>query len=88
MVSFSLIANCRTNQIKIVQESLMFIVILFLSKTKKFVKEILYELLAPKGTYSMVEGTKYCRNCSHNSIQFTSRIMIFVKTCRNLRRKL
>lgn len=66
----------------------MFIVILFLSKTKEFVKEILYELLAPKGTYSMVEGTKYCRNCSHNSIQFTSRIMIFVKTCRNLRRKL
>lgn len=54
MVSFSLIANCRTNQIKIVQESLMLIVILSLFKTKEFVKEILYELLAPKGTYLMV----------------------------------
>lgn len=58
MVSFSLIANCRTNQIKIVQESLMLIIILSLFKTKKFVKGILYELLAPKGTYSMAEGTK------------------------------
>lgn len=86
MVSFSLIANCRTNQIKIVQESLMFIVILFLSKTKEFVKEILYELFGPKGTYLMVEGTKYCRNCSHNSIQFATRTMMFVKRCRNLRR--
>lgn len=82
MVSFSLIANCRTNQIKIVQKSLMFIVILFLSKTKEFVKEILYELFSPKGTYLMVEGTKYCQNCSHNSIQFASRTMILVKTCR------
>lgn len=88
MVSFFLLANCHTIHVKIVQESLMLIVILSLSKNKEFVKGILYELLAPKGTYSMVEGTKYCRNCSHNSIQFTSRIMIFVKTCRNLRRKL
>lgn len=57
-MSFSLLANCRTNQIKIVQESLMLIVILSLFKTKEFVKEILYELFSPKGTYSMAEGTK------------------------------
>lgn len=88
MVSFSLIANCRTNQIKIVQESLMFIVILFLSKTKEFVKEILYELFSPKGTYLMVEGTKYCRNCANNRLQFASRTMMLVETCRNMRRKL
>lgn len=81
-MSFSLLANCHTNQIKIVQESLMLIVILSLSKTKEFVKEILYELFSPKGTYSTVEGIKYCRNCSHNSIQFVSRTMMFVKTCR------
>lgn len=86
MVSFSLLANCHANQIKIVQESLMLIVILSLFKTKEFVKEILYELFGPKGTYLMVEGTKYCRNCSHNSIQFASRTMMFVKRCRNLRR--
>lgn len=58
MVSFSLLANCHAIHIKIVQESLMLIVILSLSKTKEFVKEILYVLLAPKGTYSMAEGTK------------------------------
>lgn len=75
-------ANCHTNQIKIVQESLMFIVILSLSKTKEFVKEILYELFSPKGTYSTVEGIKYCRNCSHNSIQFAGRTMMLVETCR------
>lgn len=85
-MSFSLMANCRTNQIKIVQESLMLIVILSLSKTKEFVKEILYELFSPKGTYLMVEGTKYCRNCSHNSIQFADRTMMLVETCQNLRR--
>lgn len=79
-------ANCHTNQIKIVQESLMFIVILSLSKNKEFVKEILYELFSPKGTYSTVEGIKYCRNYSHNNIQFTSKTMMFVKTCRNLQR--
>ena len=66
----------------------MLIVILSLSKTKEFVKEILYELFCPKGAYITAEGTKYCRNCSHNSIQFASRTMIFVKTCRNLQRKL
>lgn len=82
MVSFFLLANCHTIHVKIVQESLMLIVILSLFKTKEFVKEILYELFSPKGTYLMVEGTKYCRNCSHNSIQFASRTMILVKTCR------
>lgn len=86
MVSFSLLANCHTNQIKIVQESLMLIVILSLSKTKEFVKEILYELFSPKGAYITAEGREYCRNCSHNSIQFASRTMMFVKTCRNLQR--
>ena len=30
----------------------------------------------------MAEGREYCRNCSHNSIQFASRTMMFVKTCR------
>lgn len=85
-MSFSLLANCRTNQIKIAQESLMFIVILSLFKTKEFVKEILYELFHPKGAYITAEGKEYCRNCSHNSIQFASRTMILVKTCRNLRR--
>lgn len=88
MVSFFLLANCHTIHVKIVQESLMLIVILSLFKTKEFVKEILYELFSPKGTYLMVEGTKYCRNCSHNSIQFASRTIMFVETCRNLRRKL
>lgn len=78
--------NCPTNQVKIVQEILMLIIILSLSKTKEFVKEILYELFSPKGAYSTVEGTKYCRNCSHNSIQFASRTMVFVETCQNLRR--
>lgn len=77
-------ANCHTNQIKIVQESLMLIVILSLSKIKEFVKEILYELFSPKGAYSTVEGTKYCRNCSHNSIQFAGRTMVFVETCQNV----
>lgn len=86
MVSFSLLANCRTIHIKIVQESLMLIVILSLSKTKEFVKEILYELFSPKGAYLTAEGREYCRNCSHNSIQFVSRTMMFVKTCRNLLR--
>lgn len=86
MVSFFLLANCHTNQIKIVQESLMLIVILSLSKIKEFVKEILYELFSPKGTYLMVEGTKYCWNCSHNSIQFADRTMMLVETCQNLRR--
>lgn len=57
-MSFSLLANCHANQIKIVQESLMLIVILSLFKTKEFVKGILYELFSPKGTYSMAEGTK------------------------------
>lgn len=66
----------------------MLIVILSLSKTKEFVKEILYELFHPKGAYITAEGKEYCRNCSHNSIQFVSRTMIFVKTCRNLQRKL
>lgn len=88
MVSFFLLANCHTIHVKIVQESLMLIVILSLFKTKEFVKEIFYELFSPKGTYLMVEGTKYCRNCSHNSIQFASRTIMFVETCRNLRRKL
>lgn len=60
----------------------MLIVILSLSKIKEFVKEILYELFSPKGTYLTAKGTKYCRNCSHNSIQFVSRTMMFVKTCR------
>lgn len=86
MVSFSLIANCRTNQIKIVQESLMLIIILSLFKTKEFVKEILYELFSPKGTYLMAEGIKRCRNCAHNSIQFAGRTMTLVETCQNLRR--
>lgn len=86
MVSFSLIANCRTNQIKIVQESLMFIVILSSSKTKEFVKSLLYELFSPKGAYLTAEGTKYCRNCANNRLQFASRTMVFVETCQNLRR--
>jgi len=85
-VSFSLLANCSTNQIKIVQESLMIIVILSLSKAKEFVKSLLYELFSPKGAYSTVEGTKYCRNCSHNNIQFAVRAMMLVETCRKLRR--
>lgn len=88
MVSFSLFANCHTIHVKIVQESLMLIVILSLSKTKEFVKYLLYELFSPKGAYLMAEGREYCRNCSHNSIQFASRTMMFVKTCRNLQRKL
>lgn len=87
-MSFSLLENCHTNQIKIVQESLMLIVILSLFKTKEFVKEILYELFSPKGTYLMVEGKECCRNCSHNSIQFAGRTMMLVETCQNLRRKL
>lgn len=85
-MSFSLMANCRTNQIKIVQESLMLIVILSLSKTKEFVKEILYELFSPKGTYLMVEDGEYCLNCSYKRLQFASRTMVFVETCQNLRR--
>lgn len=64
----------------------MLIVILSSSKNKEFVKEILYELFSPKGAYSTVEGKEYCWNCSHNSIQFTGRTMMFVKTCRNLQR--
>lgn len=83
-MSFSLLANCRTNQIKIVQESLMLIIILSLFKTKEFVKEILYELFSPKGAYSTVEGTKYCRNCANNRLQFAGRTMVFVETCQNL----
>lgn len=83
-MSFSLLANCRTNQIKIVQESLMLIVILSLFKTKEFVKEILYELFSPKGAYSTVEGTKYCRNCANNRLQFAAKTMVFVETCQNL----
>ena len=66
----------------------MLIVILSLSKTKEFVKYFLYELFYPKGAYLTAKGTKYCRNCSHNSIQFASRTIMFVETCRNLRRKL
>lgn len=79
-------ANCHTNQIKIVQESLMLIVILSLSKNKEFVKEILYELFSPKGAYLTAEGREYCRNCVNNRLQFTSRTMMFVETCRDLQR--
>lgn len=86
MVSFFLLANCHAIHVKIVQESLMLIVILSLSKTKEFVKEILYELFSPKGAYLTAEGTKYCRNCANNRLQFASRTMVFVETCQNLRR--
>lgn len=86
MVSFSLFANCHTIHVKIVQESLMLIVILSLSKTKEFVKYLLYELFSPKGAYITTEGTKYCRNCANNRLQFAAKTMMFVGTCRNLQR--
>lgn len=57
-MSFFLLANCHTIHVKIVQESLMLIVILSLSKVKEFVKYFLYELFSPKGTYLTAEGTK------------------------------
>lgn len=60
----------------------MLIIILSLFKTKEFVKEILYELFSPKGTYSTVEDGEYCLNCLHKRLQFVSRTMMFVKTCR------
>lgn len=64
----------------------MIIVILSLSKAKEFVKSLLYELFSPKGAYLTAEGTKYCRNCANNRLQFASRTMVFVETCQNLRR--
>lgn len=85
MVSFFLLANCHTIHVKIVQESLMLIVILSLFKAKEFVKEILYELFSPKGAYSTVEGTKYCRNCANNRLQFAAKTMMLVETYRKLR---